>query len=104
MDPLSFMKVLWKHRWLALPAVVLVLMMAGYVVFFGPRTYESSAIYVVADPDTPSEREMQRDKRLAKLNSDNPYLRAADPALIVQVLVAKMSAQSTRTGPGSSGP
>ena len=96
MDPLSLMKVLWKHRWLALPAVMLVLMMAGYVLFFGPRIYESSATYVVVNPNTPSDREMQRDKRLAKLNSDNPYIRATESGLIVKVLVAKMSAQSTQ--------
>jgi capsular polysaccharide biosynthesis protein len=96
MDPLSLMKVLWKHRWLALPAVVLVIAMAGYVVFFGPRTYESSATYVVVNPDMPSDREMQLDKRLGKLNSDNPYLRGTESGLIVKVLVAKMSAQSTQ--------
>jgi hypothetical protein len=95
MDPLSLMKVFWKHRWLALPAIVIVLSMAFYVVFFGPRTYESSAIYVVVHPDTPTDLELQRSKRLSKLNSDNPYLRAADPGLITQVIVAKMSAQST---------
>jgi hypothetical protein len=96
MDPLSLMKVLWKHRWLSLPAVMLVLMMAGYVLFFGPRTYESSATYVVVDPNMPSEREMDRDKRLAKLNSDNPYIRGPESGLIVKVLVAKMSAASTQ--------
>jgi capsular polysaccharide biosynthesis protein len=96
MDPLSMMKVLWKHRWLALPAVLLVLMMAGYVLFFGPRTYESSATYVVVNPDAPSEGEMQRDKRLDKLNSDNPYIRSTESGLIVKVLVARMSAQSTQ--------
>ena len=39
MDPLSVIKVLWKHRWLAppSPAIALVLLMGGYVLFFGPR-------------------------------------------------------------------
>jgi hypothetical protein len=100
MDPLSMIKVLWKHRWLALPAVMLVFMMAGYVLFFGPRTYECSATYVLVNPNTPSEGEIQRDprlaKRLAKLNRDNPYLRAMESGLIVKVLVAKMSGQSTQ--------
>jgi capsular polysaccharide biosynthesis protein len=95
MDPLSVIKILWNHRWLALPAVILVILMAGYVVFLGPRTYESSALYVMAAPDLPTDRELERHNRLARLNSDNPYLRASDPALIVHVLVAKMSAQST---------
>ena len=96
MDPLSLIKVIWKHRWLALPAVMLVLLMAGYVFFFGPRAYEASATYVVVDPNMPSDLEMERNRRLAKLNSDNPYLRGAEPGLIVNVLVAKMSAQSTQ--------
>jgi capsular polysaccharide biosynthesis protein len=96
MDPLSLMKVLWRHRWLALPAVLIVILLAGYVLFFGPRVYESSATYVVVNPNTPSASEMERNKRLAKLNSDNPYLRASEPGLIVKVLVARMSAQSTQ--------
>jgi capsular polysaccharide biosynthesis protein len=96
MDPLLLIKVLWKHRWLALPAVMLVILIAGYMFFFGPRVYESSATYVVANPNTPSDSEMQRNKRLAKLNSDNPYLRAAESGLIVKVLVARMSGQSTQ--------
>ena len=96
MDPLSLIKVMWKHRWLTLPAVMLVILMAGYVFFFGPRVYEASATYVVANPNTPSDGELQRNRRLAKLNSDNPYLRAAEPGLIVSVLVAKMSGQSTQ--------
>ena len=72
------------------------LMMAGYVLFFGPHIYESSATYVVVDPDLPTDREMELDKRLAKLNSDNPYIRATESGLIVKVVITKMSAQSTQ--------
>jgi hypothetical protein len=72
------------------------MLMGGYVLFFGPRVYECSATYVVVAPNTPSDREMERDKSLAKLNSDNPYIRGTESGLIVKVVVARMSGQPTQ--------
>lgn len=96
MDPFTLIKTLWHHKRVALPCILIGILAMGFVLVLGPRTYESTAEFVVVNPNPPTEREIERDKRLAKLNDDNPYIRAVDPSLIVRVLISKLSAQSTQ--------
>lgn len=96
MDPYSMVKLLLRFwRW-AVPVLVVVLLAVGYVALFGPRTYESSATFVIVSPNVPTDRQLETNSRLAKLNSNNPYLRSDDQSLIVKILIAKMSAQATQ--------
>lgn len=95
MEPLTIVRTVWRHRLLAAPVLLLVLLGACYVLFFGPRVYEASATYVLVNPQVPTADQMDRDARLARLDSDNPYLRASDPSLIVQVMIARLSADVT---------
>jgi hypothetical protein len=95
MDPLSVLRMLWQHRLLALPVVALTIAGVVYVLFLGPRLYQSSATYVLVNPQVPTAEQLDRSARLARLNSNNPYLRSPDPSLIVQVMAAKLSAGAT---------
>jgi len=58
---------------------------------FAPRTYEATVSYALTAPDVPSSFQLERDAELAKLNSNNPYLRSADSSLLTQVVIAKLS-------------
>jgi hypothetical protein len=95
MDPLSVLRTVWQHRLLAIPMVALTLAGVVYVLFLGPRLYQSSATYVLVNPQVPTAEQLDRSARLARLNSNNPYLRSPDPSLIVQVMAAKLSAGAT---------
>jgi hypothetical protein len=95
MDLLSILRTVWRHRLLALPVVILTALGALYVLLLGPRVYQSTATFALARPQVPTAEEMQKSTRLARLNSNNPYLRAPDSSLIVQVAIARLAARET---------
>ncbi|GAA4760155.1 hypothetical protein [Citricoccus nitrophenolicus] len=91
MDPLSVLKTLWTHKWVAMPMVVLTVLACAYGMFWAPRSYESSATFALAMPSVPTERELENDPELVALNADNPYLRWNDTSLLAQVVIARVS-------------
>lgn len=91
MDPLSVLKTLWTHKWVAMPMVVLTVVACAYGMLWAPRSYESSATFALAMPSLPTERELENEPELAALNSDNPYLRWNDTSLLAQVVIARVS-------------
>lgn len=91
MDPLTVLSTLWRHKWTAVPVLILTIAACAYVYLFAPRAYEASTSYALAAPDVPSQFELEQNKDLAKLNSDNPYLRTGDSSLLSQVVIDKLS-------------
>jgi capsular polysaccharide biosynthesis protein len=97
MDPISVIKTLWRHKWVALPVALLTAVACVYVMFFAQRTYQATMTYALITPKVPTALEMENDPKLAKVNTDNPYLRSPDSTLLSQVLVTKLGAQETAT-------
>lgn len=95
MDPISVIKMLWRHKWVALPLAVLTIAGCVYVMFFGQRSYQATMTYALITPKVPTALEMEKDPELAKANADNPYLRSPDSTLLSQVLITKLGAQET---------
>lgn len=95
MDPISVIKTLWRHKWVALPMVLLTVVACLYVMLFAQRTYQASMTYAVITPKVPTELELQANPALAAVNADNPYLRSPDRTLLSQVLITKLGAQET---------
>ncbi|MBT2567574.1 chain-length determining protein [Arthrobacter sp. ISL-85] len=91
MDPLTVLTTVWRHKWVTLPIVVLTMAACLYVYLYAPRTYEADVSYALTAPDVPSNLELERDPDLAKLNSNNPYLRSNDSSLLAQVVITKLS-------------
>lgn len=95
MDPLAVLKTLWTYKFWVLPVLIITIASGVYVYQFGPRSYESSMSVAVVNPTMPSERELEKNPALAKLNKDNPYLRSSDPSLITDVMVTQLKSAST---------
>lgn len=95
MDPLAVLKTLWHHKFFVLPVVLLTLLAAAYVYQFGPRSYEASMSYAVVNPIVPTPEDIEKDPDLGLLNKDNPYLRSADPALVIDVLITRLNSLAT---------
>lgn len=94
MDPMSVLKTMWRHKAYVLPVLLLTLLAVGYVFQFGPRSYEANMSFAMVNPQVPTETELLEHPELAELNSDNPYLRSSDPALISDVLITRLSDRS----------
>lgn len=103
MDPLTVVRVLWRHKWATIPVIAITLAACAYVYLFAPRVYEASMSYALAAPDVPSEYQLEQNKDLAKLNADNPYLRTGDSSLLSQVVISKLSAQEVVDGLDAAG-
>jgi hypothetical protein len=95
MDPIAVLRRIWQQRWFALPALVIAVAAALLVFAYGPRDYESTESYAVVNPDIPTQAQIEADPSLAKLNSNNPYLRSSDPSLVTSVVIAQLNAPST---------
>ncbi|MBT2537818.1 Wzz/FepE/Etk N-terminal domain-containing protein [Arthrobacter sp. ISL-69] len=95
MDPISVIKTLWRHKWVAMPVVVLTIAACVYVMFFAGRSYQASMTYALITPKVPTAMELETSPQLAKVNGDNPYLRSPDNTLLSQVLITKLGAQET---------
>lgn len=95
MDPISVIRTLWRHKWVALPVLLLTAAACIYVAFFAQRTYQATMTYALIAPKLPSDFELQQNPQLAAINGDNPYLRSPDRTLLAQVLITKLAAQDT---------
>lgn len=95
MDPISVIKTLVRHKWVAMPVILMTLLAGAYVMFFAQRSYEASMTYALITPKVPSASELQTNPQLAGANSDNPYLRSPDSSLLSQVLLTKLAGQRT---------
>ncbi len=95
MDPISVIRTLSQHKWVALPLVLLTGIVCLYVMFFAQRSYEANMTYALITPKVPTELELQAHPELAAVNGDNPYLRSGDRAVLSQVLVTKLGSQET---------
>ncbi|GGF90421.1 hypothetical protein GCM10007304_00380 [Rhodococcoides trifolii] len=97
MDPMAVLRVLWRHKMIAAPFVVLTFVAFVVALFFGPRSYEASSTYAMITPQVPSPQEVEANPDLA-FESDNPYLRSADPTLALQAARTRLqSAEVTES-------
>ncbi len=97
MDLLSISRVIWKHKLLVLPVVILTLVTAFYFLAFAKPLYEMTDDYVLAPPPTaPTAAQIFANPSLAKINPDNVYARFYDQSVIADALVARMSSQLTQ--------
>jgi len=93
MDPLTVLRTVWHHKMVVIPVMLITLLAAAYVFQFGPRNYESTLSYALVNPKLPTEKEIDTHPELGALNSDNPFLRSSDPALITEVLIARLNSK-----------
>lgn len=97
MDLLAIFTTLRRHKLIVF--VVLLLIAAGeaYVAFGIPPQYESKAQYVLINPPPPpTQTEIEREPRLAKVNTRNPLLRLPNPMVVVDVIAQRVSGDDIR--------
>src|SRR3546814_216075 len=95
MDPMAVIRTIWRQKWFALPAILIAVGAAVYVYMEGPREYEATLSYAVANPQVPTDDELRADPALKELNADNPYLRSSDPNLVASVVMTRLNSPET---------
>lgn len=88
---------IWRHRIVTLPVIVLTLLGALYVVAIKDSEYWATSSYVLINPPAPpTAEEIAADPSLGRINSDNPFTRFTDQAVVVDLLASTLSNESAR--------
>jgi hypothetical protein len=96
-DLLAIAQKIWHYKFVTLPVVALTLLGAVYVITVKKPVYDASSSYVLLNPPAPpTAEEVAANPALGRINSDNPYTRFADQAVVVRILASKMNSQSAR--------
>ena len=75
MDLLSIVRVVWRHKIAIIPVILFTLAGMYYVLAVKPPVYNSStSLLLVNPPNPPSAQQIVADPKLAKINSNNPYV------------------------------
>lgn len=97
MDLLALVDTLRRHRLIVLFVVLVAAGGNAYVAFGIPPQYESQAQFVlIAPPAPPSDAAIEREPELAKINTNNPYLRLPNPVVVVEVLAQRVAGDAIR--------
>ena len=97
MDLLTISRKIWRHRIVTLPVIVLTLLGALYVVAIKDSEYWASSSYVLINPPAPpTAEEIAADPSLGRINSDNPFTRFTDQAVVVDLLSSTLSNDAAR--------
>jgi hypothetical protein len=106
MDLLALSRTILRHKVAVIPVLVLVLLGLVYVLKVKPPTYEANGeLALVNPPAAPTQAQIQADPKLAKINTNNPYLAYGDLTLVgdaVVDLVTSHAAQQTLAAQGVS--
>jgi hypothetical protein len=96
-DLLAIARKIRRYKLITLPIVALALLGVVYVVAVKKPVYEASSSYVLLNPPAPpTPEEVARNPELARINSNNPYTRFTDQAVVVEILASKMDSESAR--------
>jgi capsular polysaccharide biosynthesis protein len=97
MDLLALFTTLRRHKLLVALAMLLSVGGDAYIAFGIPPQYESKAQYVlILPPSPPTDPQIQRDPSLAKINTNNPFLRLPSLSVVVDVVAQRVSGDTVR--------
>jgi hypothetical protein len=92
------MQRIWKHKLATIPVIALTVIGVAYMVVVKPKTYQAQASYLlIPPPQPPTPQQIAAHPALAKLNTNNPYVRFNDLTVIVSLLSQAASSSSTRS-------
>jgi hypothetical protein len=95
MDLVAIMQSIWRWKLVTIPVLLLTIAGIAYEGVLKPATYSAQASYILlAPPAPPTADQVAKDPALAKVNTNNPYLRFGDLSIVVSLLAQTMTTQS----------
>lgn len=97
MDLLSIIRAVWRHKIAAVPVILLTALGAYYIIAIKPPVYEASSnILLLSPPNPPTASQISADPRLAKVNTNNPYVNFGNLGIVADAVLNVLSASSTQ--------
>lgn len=97
MDLLSIGRTIWRHKLATLPVILLMFVGVVYTFALKKPVYHATSSYIlIAPPGPPTADQINRDPALARIHTDNPYVRFGDLGVIVEVLTQSLGTDQER--------
>ena len=95
MDLFSIFGTLWRHKWVAIPVVLLTLLGMAYVLALRPPTYEANADILLTNPPVgPTDFQISQDPSLAQMY--NPLSGLGSLTYVAEVLINTVTAPAAK--------
>jgi capsular polysaccharide biosynthesis protein len=97
MDLLSIFHALWRHKLVALPIVLFMLLGTVYIFKIKPPVYQASASFLMVPPPLPpSAAQIAQDPKLGRINTNNPYVNLGNMDQVADVVINLVTASSAQ--------
>ncbi len=97
MDLLSILGALWRHKFAALPVMLLTVLGAYYVVVVKAPVYSSSAsVLLVSPPVAPTPAQIAANPKLKRLSSNNPYINLGGLPVVADAVISVVTAPTSQ--------
>lgn len=95
MDLFSIIRVIWRHKFVATPIVLLTVIGMYYVFAIKPPVYEAtSSLLLLNPPAGPTPAQIAAHPKLAKINSNNPYVDLGNLAAVADAVIEVVTSNS----------
>ncbi|HUA27650.1 MAG TPA: Wzz/FepE/Etk N-terminal domain-containing protein [Streptosporangiaceae bacterium] len=95
MDLLSIIGIVWRHKLLAIPVVLLTLAGAFYVIAIKAPVYQaSSSLLLLSPPGPPSAAQIAANRKLAKIDPNNPYVNFGDLPVVADAVIESVTSNT----------
>jgi capsular polysaccharide biosynthesis protein len=95
MDLLSIIGIVWRHKLAAIPVVLFTILGAFYVIAVKAPVYQaSSSLLLLSPPGPPSAEQIAANHKLAKINSNNPYVSFDDLPVVADTIIDSVTSSA----------
>lgn len=98
MDLISIVMTVWRHKFAAIPIILLTALGSFYVVAVKAPTYEAeSSLLLLLPPAGPTAAQVAKHPSLGKINANNPYVTIGDLAVIADAVINVVTSDTSET-------
>jgi len=95
MDLIAIAQTIRRHKFAALPAIILTLVLGAYVMVGTTPDYEADGSYALVDPPPPpTQEQIARDPSLGKVNANNPLVDYGNLSVVGAMVSEAMETQA----------
>ena len=97
MDLVAIAQTVRRHKFAALPVLILTIVLAGYVLVGAKPAYQATGAYALVNPPPPpTAAEIARNPSLGKVNANNPLVSYGNLLIVGSMLTQTMSTQAVQ--------